>query len=294
MLAPSLRPAPCHAPGCPPLPTSVSPNRCFPPALSPHTHPHHIAPPAPTPTPPPTPAVQGPQAGDQEGPQGRGVRARHHAGGQHHLGARAHGRDRVGPGAPPRRVHAGEAARSTYMKHEQRARPSWDATPVHGCRLARSPADAPLLPLPSASLADEPRVLAVAPHHHGVHRVHQPADPERGARQAVICGPGGLGAVRPPALPCWPACCGRSVAQAPFISAHLTPAPALPPLPPPLLLAAEAWVCGHCFRFIGSVEQQIARQVMAGAAAAAQRLGLFECAALRHLQSSYGVMKQGA
>ncbi|KAL4420876.1 hypothetical protein ABPG77_002835 [Micractinium sp. CCAP 211/92] len=30
----------------------------------------------------------------------------------------------------------------------------------------------------------------------------------------------------------------------------------------------EAWVCGHCFRFIGSVEQQIARQIMAAREAA--------------------------
>ncbi|KAL4419340.1 hypothetical protein ABPG75_002643 [Micractinium tetrahymenae] len=30
----------------------------------------------------------------------------------------------------------------------------------------------------------------------------------------------------------------------------------------------DAWVCGHCFRFIGSVEQQIARQIMAAREAA--------------------------
>lgn len=40
------------------------------------------------------------------------------------------------------------------------------------------------------------------------------------------------------------------------------PTPASHLLSPPL--AAEAWVCSHCFRFIGSIEQQIARQIMAG------------------------------
>ena len=93
-------------------------------------------------------AGQGSQAGDKEGPQGRGHGAGSHGGG-HQQRCAADDHHQAGAGAAARGQHP-----------------------------------------------DEPRVLTQPPHHLRHHRGHQHADAECHARQAVLCGPRRLRAVR--------------------------------------------------------------------------------------------------